>query len=273
MSGIGWTKGAAIAAATIALSLGAACGGGRTSGKLFTADWSPSRSGQAIDAVYKRLKGARPPPSVDVAVGIAGNGDKLVGVLLDSGARWSFSHALDARPVIVGDVVVASGGGELFALDAKTGRKLWARPTGGLPLIGAGDDGAVTVATLGPNSPSGTTLLAVSRDGDVRRQIETDKDLGVPAVASGLAFVPWGNQYVSVLDIVRATSRRASCSARRRAAPGRRTGSSISASWGSSASMRRSRDALRNAASHVAIPHRDLRGRRCSSCRSTSGPS
>jgi outer membrane protein assembly factor BamB len=72
---------------------------------------------------------------------------------------------------------------------------------GGLELHGAGDDGAVTVVTLSSPTGTGSTLLAILRDGSVVRQIETDQLLGTPAVLAGLAFVPWASQYISVLDL------------------------------------------------------------------------
>jgi outer membrane protein assembly factor BamB len=176
-----------------------ACAGGQTRGNVFSSDWSDDQ-GRSIDAVRQRLRGAHPVRGVDLAVGVGGNGDKLIGQVL-GGSRWTFQHALDARPQIAGALVIGSGGNELFALDGATGKKLWARPTGGLPILGAGDDGAVTVVTLARAANAGSTLLAVARDGSVVRQIETDKVLGSPAIIGGLAFVPWGNQYVSVLDI------------------------------------------------------------------------
>ena len=63
-----------------------------------------------------------------------------------------------------------------------TGRLLWRRPTGASPLLGAGDDGTVTVVTFRKAGGAGSVLLAVAHDGQVVRQIETDKPLGAPAV-------------------------------------------------------------------------------------------
>jgi outer membrane protein assembly factor BamB len=178
-----------------------ACGGGQTHPHLFSTDWTDD-GGKSSDAVRARIGHARASIGTDVAVGVAGNLDTVVGVLLGGGKPWKFGpHALDSRPLIATNIVVASGGGELFALEAGTGKKLWARPTGGLALHGAGDDGSVTVLTMASPTGKGSTLLAVTRDGSVVRQMETDKDLGTPAVLERLAFVPWGNQYVTVLDI------------------------------------------------------------------------
>jgi len=187
------------ALACVAL-VAASCGGGQTSPKLFSADWEDDAGG-TIERVRQHLAGSQLPRGVDVAVGVAGRGDEIVGIPLGGGARWTYAHPLDARPAVAGGVVVGSGHQEVFALDARTGKFLWSRPTGGLALRGAGDDGSVTVVTFASPGRGGSVLLAITRDGHVARQIETDKALGVAAVADGLAFVPWGEQYVSVVDL------------------------------------------------------------------------
>lgn len=168
--------------------------------KLFSTDWQDDQ-GASIDAVFAKTRGATLPPGADVVIGVALAGDHIVGQPLGGAPKWTYTHALDARPTVAGGIVVGQGGGEIFALDAMTGKKLWVRPSGAVPFFGAGDDGKLTVVALGQGTGDGTTLLAVGRDGAVRRQIETDKALGVPAVAYGHVFVPWGNQYVSVFDV------------------------------------------------------------------------
>ncbi len=181
----------------IALAL-AACGGDPLRPKLFSTDWQDDQ-GKSIAQVLARLGGAKPTASEDVVVAVAGaKNDKLLGLSLKGGSTWTFPHALDTRPILAGAVVVGSGGGEVFALDAASGKRLWARPTGGLTLSGAGDDGNVTAVTLARGA--GSTILVVGRDGAVKNQIETDKQLGDPAVVGGVIFVPWQNQYVSAID-------------------------------------------------------------------------
>ena len=96
---------------------------------------------------------------------------------------------------------MATGAGELFALDAATGKKLWTRPTGGLKVHGAGDDGSVTVVAMASGTGLGSTLLAVGREGNVVQQIETERVLGTPAVLGGYAFVPWNGVYVSAIEL------------------------------------------------------------------------
>ncbi len=175
-----------------------ACGGGQTHPHLFATDWEDD-SGKSIAAVQEKMGAVKPALGAAVAIGVAGNSDKLVGVSLAGGTPWTFAHAIDVRPTIVGTVAVGEGGGELFALDAATGKKLWSRQVGPMTMRGAGDDGKITVVSLAETG--GSLLLAIDREGNVARQIETDKSLGVPAVLGGYAFVPWSNQYVSVLDL------------------------------------------------------------------------
>jgi outer membrane protein assembly factor BamB len=189
---------------TIALAglvaLAAGCGGGQTRLNLFSTDWTDD-GGASIERVWGRI-GAKPvPAAADIVVGVAGKNDRLIGLQLGDGTKWTFDHALDARPVVAGTVVIASGAGEVFALDAASGRLVWKRPTGGLTLLGAGDDGMVSVVAFRRAGDTGSVLLAVTHDGQVVRQIESEKTLGTPAVVAGLAFVPWAGQYVSVIDL------------------------------------------------------------------------
>lgn len=190
-----WTGMAAVLAGVLA-----ACGGGQAHPARFSTDWTDD-GGISIGRVWDRVGSSTIAPSADVAVGVAGHTDELIGLPLDGGSKWTFAHPLDSRPVITGGVVVGSGGNEVFALDAKTGGVIWRRPTGGIPLLGAGDDGAVTVLTFRKSGGTGSTLLAVAHDGSVVQQIETDRPLGAPAVLGRLAFVPWAGQYVSVIDL------------------------------------------------------------------------
>jgi outer membrane protein assembly factor BamB len=179
------------------LALGAASCGDPNRPKTFSSDWRDDQ-GKTIGEVLTRVRGAKPPPSTDLVVSVAGR-DKIIGTPLGAGSPWTATHALDGRPIIAGNVVVVSGNGEVVALDAASGKAIWTRPTGNVPLLGAGDDGNLTALTLSRSS-GGSTLLMVGRDGTVVRQLETEKALGAPAVLGGLVFVPWAGQYVSALD-------------------------------------------------------------------------
>jgi outer membrane protein assembly factor BamB len=99
---------------------------------------------------------------------------------------------------VTGGVVVLGGGGEVVALDARSGKKLWAHAAAGLTLLGAGDDGKTTAVTLTREGRG--HLLVIGRDGQVRSEMNAPSAVGTPAVVGGVVFVPWANQYVSALD-------------------------------------------------------------------------
>ncbi|WP_104985993.1 PQQ-binding-like beta-propeller repeat protein [Sorangium cellulosum] len=181
-------------------ALAVACGGGQTYGEAFDRRWKDD-GGAGIAEFQRRFAGTPIPVGVDVAVGVAGeDARRLVGVPLDGGAAWSFVHRLDARPAVAGNVVVGLGRGELFALDARTGRLLWKRNAGGR-LRGAGDDGETTMVSIESTTGTRSVLLAVNRDGEVMRQIEDTAVIGVPAVVGRYAFLPWDGRYVTVFDL------------------------------------------------------------------------
>ncbi|WP_437675254.1 outer membrane protein assembly factor BamB family protein [Sorangium sp. So ce131] len=181
-------------------ALAVACGGGQTQGEAFDRRWKDDR-GAGIAEFQQRFAGTPIPTGVDVAVGVAGeDARRIVGVPLDGGPAWSFVHRLNARPAVAGNVVVGLGRGELFALDARTGKLLWKRNAGGR-LRGAGDDGEVTVVSIESTTGTMSVVLAVNRDGEVLRQIEDTAVIGVPAVVGRYAFLPWEGRYVTVFDL------------------------------------------------------------------------
>jgi outer membrane protein assembly factor BamB len=185
-------------AGAVALLAAGACGGGQTRGSPFDPGWVDDH-GAAMTRVASQLQSARVPLGDDVAVGVVGKRG-LVGVPLDGGKRWSFAHVLHGRPALAGSVVVAAGGGEIFALEARTGKLLWSRTSGGR-IRGAGDDGVTTVVSILPTTGYGSVVLAVARDGSVVRQLEDDGAIGVPAVAGDSVFLPWQGHFLSVYDL------------------------------------------------------------------------
>ncbi len=177
--------------------LAVACGASGPIGKPFNTQWE-NDGGKSISDVQKRVAGAKLPPGPGVAVGVTSTG--LVGATLDGSAKWTHDGKVDARPVITGQVVVATTGSELFALDAKSGKKLW-RTSSKLALRGAGDDGKVTVVSLGARAGGGSKFIAIDRGGSDVRSFEPDPEIGAPGVLGGVAFIPWGNQYVSAIEL------------------------------------------------------------------------
>jgi outer membrane protein assembly factor BamB len=185
-----------LALTLLALAL-AACGGGQTHGSAFDPSWF-NDDGAAVTAFQKSFKSAVP-LGADLAIGVSG-ASTLVGIALSGGKTWSFEHALDYRPSVAGSVVVGLGAGELFALDARTGKLLWKRNAGGR-LRGVGDDGVTTVVSMQQTSGLGSVVLAIDHEGQVIRQLEDAASIGVPAVVDGYAFLPWQGQYVTIYDL------------------------------------------------------------------------
>jgi outer membrane protein assembly factor BamB len=188
---------AALGAATLAL---AACVGGQARlGSVFSRKWLEDDNGERLERLVGDLQHVPLEAGAPVAVGARPG--LIFGAPLDGGLAWRFEHPLDARPFVAGHVVVGAGGGELFCLRASSGERLWVRPVGGMTLLGAGDDGRTTVAAFASRSGVGHVLLAVARDGAVLRQLETEEPLGEPAVVGNVAFLPWGQRFVTAYDL------------------------------------------------------------------------
>jgi len=180
--------------------LAAACGGGGgVSGSVFASGWQ-SDAGESIARVEQKLRGAPRPPDVAVVVGVTPDG--LVGSTLPSGSVWRRAGVVDAVPSVAPDgVVMATGGGRAFALDGKSGQPLWSVSVAPFVLRGAADDGHYSVLSLGKPRLSQSRLMVVDRSGRVLVDTASDTELGRPAIRAGVAFVPWGGQYVSAIDV------------------------------------------------------------------------
>lgn len=174
-----------------------ACGGGQARLDTFSSHRAED-DGASLAAIAPRLASIPIPPNASVAVGVVDDG--LVGIPLEGGEAWRYSHSLDTRPAVAGSVVVGMGGGELFALDALSGELLWARRAGG-SLRGAGDDGRTTVVSLASKGENATTILAISHDGRVLRQLEAGAIGGVPALMGTYAFFPWQDRQVTLYEL------------------------------------------------------------------------
>ncbi|MCA9596795.1 MAG: PQQ-binding-like beta-propeller repeat protein [Myxococcales bacterium] len=179
--------------------LAAGCSGGAAAGgRVFAPEWQ-NDAGKSIQAVYARVHTAPIAAGPGVAVGVTQQG--LSGIGLDGSGKWTFAGEVDAAPALSGDVVVATTKGNVVALSAKTGKQLWRVSSEGKSLRGAGDDGKVTVVSLGEPGGGGSLLLAVSRSGSVLQKLAPEPEIGSPAVEGNVAFVPWGSQYVSAIDL------------------------------------------------------------------------
>ena len=173
----------------------AGCSGNQKPDPFATA-WQ-GNGAQAMSQLAQRLDAA-PPAGPAVAVGVGRSG--LVATLLDGSGTWSYRAELDARPVIAGNLVVASGESRAFALDARSGRLLWSVISRGQRLVGAGDDGKLSVLSMAELG-GGRSILVVNRSGDVIRRYSPLAPTGNPAAVGGHAFIPWGEHNVSAIDL------------------------------------------------------------------------
>lgn len=182
----------------MAFVIAAGCGGEQTPlGEVFREENS-TRSLAKIEGFLRPVLGKK--ESTPIAIGVTQSA--ILGQPLTGGSGWRFDHPVSSRPEISGTVIVGVGGGEVFALRASDGTLLWTRPSGGMELLGAGDDGSTTVVSLRSSAGRWSMLLAMDRDGQVQRQLETEQHLGRPAVLRGIAFIPWANRHVTAYDIL-----------------------------------------------------------------------
>lgn len=177
---------------------GLACSGAPVTPSHFSKSWQ-NDGGRSFAAVEERLRAAPVTTPAPLALGLTREG--LTALPLGGEPGWTHAAALDARPAVAGQLVVFTAEGELTALDATTGRKLWSVATDGRALRGAADNGELTVATLGGARGGRSLFLVVDRDGNVVQSLQTEEELGTPAVLGAVAFVPWGHQYVSALEL------------------------------------------------------------------------
>jgi outer membrane protein assembly factor BamB len=176
-----------------------ACAGASSSSDVFAGDWQNDH-GRSIAAVEKRLRSVPRRARTAVAVGVDANGG-LVGATLPNGRVWRAALAVESAPVVAGDVVVVRAGKELAGVAAADGRVLWKTKTRGMELVGADDDGRFTVVSLTSANRSEGLVLGVDRTGNVELGLSSSVPVGRPAALGGVAFVPWGKQYVSALAI------------------------------------------------------------------------
>lgn len=175
----------------------AACGGGQAPSTAFTKSWKGD-SGETVARLEQRLRGARRPADVAVVVGVTESG--LIGSELPTGRAWQRQGAVDSMPSIAANgMVFGTGDGEVFGLDGRSGKATFSISASGYRLRGGADDGAFSVLSLVKARTS--RLLVVNREGARVLDLTTEEALGRPAIRAGIAFVPWGGQYVSAIDV------------------------------------------------------------------------
>lgn len=188
--------------AALVLAVCFGCGGPafETGARAFSPSF-PADNGASIARVRARVAKTPIPRGPDVAVGIAEDRNSVSAVLLDGTQHaWAYAHRVDEL-LVTGDVAVASGDGEAVVIDLRTGRPVARRKIGPVRLVGAADDGTMTVLTLRRGGIGGSSVMVFDRGGTVLRRIESDESLGAPALVGGVVFVPWKTQYVSAIEV------------------------------------------------------------------------
>ncbi len=151
-------------------------------GPAFNTDWQNDQ-GASIIEIERQIRSTPPPPAFDVVVGLTAEG--LVGLPLGGGQRWSYPKTSDSPPVIAGELVVFSSNGELFALDAKTGKLLWQVGISGHEAARGRRRRKTHRRFLGTLDQGEDWLVTVDRSGSVKEKLSSEKPLGRPAARGG----------------------------------------------------------------------------------------
>jgi outer membrane protein assembly factor BamB len=120
-------------------------------------------------------------------------------------ARWRVPFRAASRPELLGDVALSASGERLFGFDAATGRSRFRAELSHCAYLGAARDRQrifFSCQHAGRTSLEARGRLTAldARSGGVLWQREASGTLGRPAALSGLVFVPWQRQSLSVLD-------------------------------------------------------------------------
>lgn len=186
------------------LALGAAlvgCGG--ASDGAFSPMY-PDNQAASIEDVAARLAAAGPRDVPAVAVGLADT--TLYAVDLESGAeRWRQTVTdPQTAPSIVGPLVLLHEGNRVVARRLSDGQPAFDLDDDRLHLVGGdgeGDVGVFVLSTTGGGGAGAHSRVYLTQGTRLATRFELDHPVGVPAVAAGMVFVPWGSQNISVIDV------------------------------------------------------------------------
>lgn len=188
-----------------AVVLSSACAGTDLTPNFPDARFADNRQDD-IETVLAALAEWQPPSESNVLVGVSrpdseGQSQVLAYDLNSKRLLWKKGQTPASVPWIAGDLVVSQEGGMILARQLTTGETMFQAPDEALPLVGAAGSGERAIVTLSTGGGVGakSVLLLIDGSGTAwTRRLE--QAVGVPAFAAGLAFVPWGNQNVSVFS-------------------------------------------------------------------------
>lgn len=189
----------------------ACCQGSGALSQGFHPDFPDNRPGELAGIVATLAAHPAPEAPAMVVITPPPPARGMAAFALPSGRRlWQVGTRIDARPTVVGDVVVSHADRAVIAWDARNGHERWRLADHGYSLIGCGGDHTVVALSLGAgglNRRHGMLLAVNPRTGAVLFERQVEQALGVPTAAAGYVFVPWSGQYLSVFDVGRGEER------------------------------------------------------------------
>jgi hypothetical protein len=192
----------------LSLVVVAALGGCGAAGSGAFGDTFPDNHGEHIGAVLTRLEAGRAAGmasrrEASIAITVSAAPARLSAWDLAAGrSLWESAVELRSVPQLAGRYVVTHEGSEVVVRELRTGRVTARVGDRSLNLVGAageGRDGAIVLSTGG--GVGAFSLLVGLRDGSPTVSAQLGQAFGAPAVSAGMAFVPWGHQNLSVLDL------------------------------------------------------------------------
>jgi outer membrane protein assembly factor BamB len=167
-----------------------ACGGASTF-TLTAPDNDPAALARALAA------GATPAPPPRPAAYLVTQDGKLVGwSLADGKAMFATATPIGSRVVVGAGQVVAREGAALVARGADDGRPRWSHPLAAGTFLGLAADGDRAYYVV---KAAQYHLIAVRGGTEIWRS-SADGSLGAPAARGGLVFMPFLNQWLTLLD-------------------------------------------------------------------------
>jgi len=175
------------------------CSGSQSVDRHIEENWQWDQGAEARDLMLK-IGNQQGPARRSVVIGVTGIG--LRGQTLPAGTVWEFEATLDVLPTIVGDRVLFTAQGRLFALDTTSGKTLFELDVSGRRLEGAGYDGQFFVLFLvDKDDAREDQVRVVTADGQEHTTFSSNLHLGTPAAVAGVGLVPYGRQYVGAFDL------------------------------------------------------------------------
>lgn len=191
-------KKAVIAAAGLAL-VTLSCAGSQSLDKRINERWQWD-GGVEASRVVERVNARTGPARLSAVVGVTGFGVR--GQVLPEGKVWNFEAPVDVLPSIAGDTVLFTGEGQLYALDLRSGAKLFQAAVSGRRLEGVGSDGnCFLVLLVDADDAREDEIRMFTRDGVELSSVSVTARLGTPAVVDGIGLIPYDGQYVAGFDI------------------------------------------------------------------------